>query len=64
VCTTLPGKPWGFAMWSLGVEGGAAGQIPARPAAGVAGKVAREGLRVAETRLGRLLTAERRPVIG
>jgi hypothetical protein len=40
VCTKLPGTIWGFAMWSKGARGGAAGRIPARPAAGVAGKVA------------------------
>jgi hypothetical protein len=41
VCTKPPGTIWGFAMWSKGARGGAAGRIPARLAAGLAGEVAR-----------------------
>jgi hypothetical protein len=51
-------------MWSKGLEGGAARWISARPAAGVAGKVAREGLGVVGIQHRGLHTAERRPVVG
>jgi hypothetical protein len=59
-----PWKTMGLCNVVQGGKGGTAGRIPARPAAGVTGKVAREGLRVAGTRLGGLLTAEGRPAIG
>jgi hypothetical protein len=38
VCTKLPGKPW-LCNVVQGGKGGAAGQIPARPAAGWPGKL-------------------------
>jgi hypothetical protein len=41
VCTKLLGTTRGFAMWSKGARGGAACRIPARPAAGLAGEVAK-----------------------
>jgi hypothetical protein len=41
VCTKLPGTPLGFAMWSKGQRGGAAGEIPATSPAALAGEVAR-----------------------
>jgi hypothetical protein len=64
VCTKLSGTIWGFAMWSKGLEGGVARRIPVRPAVGVAGKLAREGLGVVGIRLGGLHTVERRLTVG
>jgi hypothetical protein len=54
VCTKLPGTIRGFAMWSKGQRGGAAGEIPARPTVGLAGEVARmeEGFTLARLRTG------------
>jgi hypothetical protein len=64
VCTKLPGTIWGFVMWSKEARGSAAGWIPARLAAGVAEKVAREGLGIVGIRLRGLLTVERQPTVG
>jgi hypothetical protein len=47
-----------------GVEGGAAGRIPATSPAGSAGEVAREGPGVERKWLGGLLTSEGRPAVG
>jgi hypothetical protein len=44
VCTNNPGKNSSQAMWSLGVWGDVVRRIPARPAAGLAGKDLGRGL--------------------
>jgi hypothetical protein len=44
VCTNNPGKNSSQTMWSLGVWGGVVHRIPARPAAGLAGKDLGRGL--------------------
>jgi hypothetical protein len=61
VCTKLPGTTWGFAMWSKGLEGGAArsnsGDLASELSRGVVG----EDLGFTRARLGCLLAAGRWP---
>jgi hypothetical protein len=64
VCTKLPGTIWAFAMWSLGVEGGAA-RSNSGPLTGELGRgVAGEGLGVERTRSGYSLAVETGPTGG
>jgi hypothetical protein len=64
VCTKLLRKKSGLAMRPLGAWGGAARRISARPAAGMAGGVAGEGLGFTRDRFVCLHAAGRGPAGG